>query len=171
VTDFSPAAQYDMVGGGTTQRCSMTENPLQITCSNLSAPMQPELALAADQSEPAAAAIDTASDYVHTNINLSKEIGSLSFKYRLTNTDTKEPVHLLIDGVVVWSMSAQSDTQEEWTVSGKIPVALTKGEHTLMLAFNRTSEDAEFAMQDLQFFEAPNKNGFLPAMLFLLLNK
>ncbi len=170
-TKPSPAAQYDMVGGGTTQRCSMTESPLKITCSNLSAPMQPELALAADLSEPAAAAIDTASDYVHTNINLSKEIGSLSFKYRLTNTDTKEPVHLLIDGVVVWSMSGQSDTQEEWTVSGKIPVALTKGEHSLMLAFNRTSEDAEFAMQELQFFEAPSKNGFLPAMLFLLLNK
>ncbi|CAK8712589.1 hypothetical protein GMJAKD_01850 [Candidatus Electrothrix aarhusensis] len=170
-TDSSPAAQYDMVGGGTNQRCSMTESPLQITCSNLPAPMQPELALAADQSESAPVPIETASDYLHTKINLSKEIGSLSFDYRLTNTDSEEPVHLLIDGVVVWSMSAQSDTPEEWTASGKIPFALTKGEHTLMLAFNRTSEDAEYAMRELQFFEASNKNGFLPAMLFLLLNK
>ncbi|MCI5192824.1 MAG: hypothetical protein D3915_06805, partial [Candidatus Electrothrix sp. AU1_5] len=168
-TDSSPAAEYDMVGGGTNQRCSMTENPRQFTCSK--GANSTEYALAADQSESAATPIETTSDYLHTKINLSKEIGNFSFDYRLTNTDTKEPVHILIDGVVVWSMSAQSDTQGEWTASGKIPVALTKGEHTLMLAFNRTSEDAEFAMRELQFFEAPNKNGFLPAMLFLLLNK
>lgn len=165
-TADSPAAQYDLVGGGATQRCSIQEKPLQITCSALeySSPAQPAAAHSV-----AAAAIDTASDYAKMTVKLEKDISALSFSYQFADAEPQENVHLLIDGVIVWSMYA--DAQTGWTQSGKIPVTVKKGEHTLLLAFNKIGDNSSFAVQNMQFFEDQNIGKTLAPVLFLLLHK
>lgn len=130
-----------------------------------------QLLRAEESSLASAEPIDTAASYGATEINLSHDVDRISFEYQFNNNVEGEYVHLLLDGRIVWSLDEIAAENGTWEQTGKIPVALEKGKHHLMLVYNQQTDTSSFAMRELQFFEAPNKNGFLPAMLFLLLNK
>lgn len=114
--------------------------------------------------------IDTAASYGATEINLSHAVDRISFEYQFNNNVEGEYVHLLLDGRIVWSLDEVAAENGVWEQTGKIPVALERGKHHLMLVYNQQTDTSSFEMRELQFFEAPNTNGFLPAMLLLLLN-
>jgi len=142
------------------------------SCSGALQP-SPQLLQAEEAAAPlfSAETIDTDASYAAMEINVSHDVDRISFEYQFNNNVEKEYVHLLLDGRIAWSLDEAAAENGAWEATGKIPVALEKGKHHLMLVYNQQTDTSSFAMQELQFFEAPSKNGFLPAMLFLLLNK
>ena len=161
-----------LTGSISGKNCTTDPQSGATSCSGTLQP-SPQL-LQAEKSEAplfSAETIDTDASYAAMEINVLHDADRISFKYQFNNNVEDEYVHLLLDGRIVWSLDETAAENGVWEATGKIPVALEKGKHHLMLVYNQQTNTSSFAMQELQFFEEPNKNGFLPAMLFLLLNK
>ncbi|MCI5117896.1 MAG: hypothetical protein D3913_08045 [Candidatus Electrothrix sp. LOE1_4_5] len=162
-----------VIEGSTSEKdCTIDPQSGATSCSGASQPSPQSLKMEESAASLfSAETIDTAASYAAMEINVSHDSDRISFEYQFNNNVENEYVHLLLDGRIVWSLDETAAENGEWEQTGKIPVVLKRGMHHLMLVYNQQTDTSSFAMRELQFFEAPNKNGFLPAMLFLLLNK
>ena len=93
----------------------------------------------------------TANTWFKGNLQLSRATNELYFDYKLSNVSDTDYVQLILDGSIVWSMSASSVKAGEWQNSGMIPVSVSAGEKLFMVVVYGTSgSQAQFEMRNLE---------------------
>ncbi|MCI5116787.1 MAG: DUF1566 domain-containing protein [Candidatus Electrothrix sp. LOE1_4_5] len=164
---ISPATNFRLLGSSE-NNCQLQESPFQIKCSKSWWQLSPML-----NAESMSIAETSASNapYIKSMINIDHTVNYMSMQYRFNNMSGTEFVHILIDGQIVWSITAENAEANIWIDSGKIPLFFEKGDHEFMVVFNGMETDTStFEIKDLTFYKDPDAdnfswNMFMPAIL------